>query len=209
MHHRSFPKYVTDISRTAYEFLDIADSSCDIARRSKLYLGDWDNNNSLDCVEVRGCFDHLHEGHKELLEVAALVTNKRLIVTIIKYPDTSEKSYMAQYQSFDERFDAVTSFLQSTCRRRYLGTKLSIEIMSDKLRMESNDHVKVLMYGSEYYERYSGGKKVIFVHTNNTKHSSDIRKALLEQKWHDMVCQGGCFATCDGKEEAEKFIQRK
>lgn len=179
-------------------FLDIADSSCDIARRSSLYLGDWDNDNSLDCVEVRGCFDHLHEGHKELLEVAALVAKKTLIVSIIRYPEG--KSYMDQCQSFGERFDAVTSFLQSTYRRRYAGTKLSIEI--GQARMESSDDAKVLIYGSEYYERYSGEKKVIFIHTNNTKHSSDIRKALFEQNkngtiwWHQCQCQGRrCF--CD------------
>ena len=58
------------------------------ARRSTLYLGDWDEGQeALDKVEVRGCFDHLHDGHKELLETAVLVANEKLIVAIIADPN--------------------------------------------------------------------------------------------------------------------------
>ena len=156
--------------------LGIEDNSCKTARRSRLYLGDWGwVPFGLDTVKVCGCFDHLHEGHKELLETAALIANKRLIVSIIESP---EKSYMDQYQSFDERRDAVISFLRSVHGKSCCG-QLSIKIMSS--RVESSYNADVRVFGDEYYKKYDGKEKVIFIRTKNTKHSSDIRKALSEQ----------------------------
>ena len=81
------------------------------ARRSTLYLGDWDEGQeALDKVEVRGCFDHLHDGHKELLETAVLVANEKLIVAIIADPN---KSYMGEYDTRRWRSDEMPSCLSS------------------------------------------------------------------------------------------------
>ncbi|AGO12856.1 AaceriAGL356Cp [[Ashbya] aceris (nom. inval.)] len=72
---------------------------------------DSDGRDKYAVSALGGTFDHLHDGHKILLSVAALVTASRLIVGITDEELLKSKKYKEQLQSFDERRDNVCSFL--------------------------------------------------------------------------------------------------
>lgn len=59
-----------------------------------------------------GTFDHLHDGHKILLSVAAFLTSRRLIVGVTDQELLANKKYKEHMQSFDERCHGVKQFLQ-------------------------------------------------------------------------------------------------
>ncbi|SJM84072.1 related to Phosphopantetheine adenylyltransferase [Zygosaccharomyces bailii] len=58
-----------------------------------------------------GTFDHIHDGHKILLTVAAFLTSSRLIVGITDQELLLKKKFRDYLESFDERCMNVTRFL--------------------------------------------------------------------------------------------------
>lgn len=61
---------------------------------------------------VGGTFDHLHDGHKILLLMAAFVTKKHLIVGVTGPQMLLKKKYADAMESIQKRIKAVTAFLQ-------------------------------------------------------------------------------------------------
>lgn len=58
-----------------------------------------------------GTFDHIHDGHKILLSVAAFLTSSKLIVGITDEELLLKKKYRELLETFDQRADHVTRFL--------------------------------------------------------------------------------------------------
>lgn len=61
---------------------------------------------------VGGTFDHLHDGHKILLLMAAFVTKKHLIVGVTGPQMLLKKKYADAMETIEQRIKAVTRFLQ-------------------------------------------------------------------------------------------------
>ncbi|KAL3233382.1 hypothetical protein RNJ44_03422 [Nakaseomyces bracarensis] len=68
--------------------------------------------NKFEVTALGGTFDHLHDGHKILLSVAAFLTSKRLIVGVTDQELLANKKYKEYMESFDTRCIGVQSFLQ-------------------------------------------------------------------------------------------------
>ncbi|SCU98842.1 LAMI_0F16446g1_1 [Lachancea mirantina] len=60
-----------------------------------------------------GTFDHLHDGHKILLSIAAFITSERLIVGVADQELLENKKYKEQLQSFKVRCECARNFLNS------------------------------------------------------------------------------------------------
>ncbi|QLL30223.1 hypothetical protein HG536_0A00400 [Torulaspora globosa] len=58
-----------------------------------------------------GTFDHIHDGHKILLTVAAFLTSERLIVGVTDEELLVKKKYREYLESFDKRAKNVQQFL--------------------------------------------------------------------------------------------------
>ncbi|KAL0222072.1 hypothetical protein RCL1_001926 [Eukaryota sp. TZLM3-RCL] len=69
------------------------------------------------CVLVGGTFDRLHNGHRLLLESAAMACSGKLIVGITEDSMCQNKSNSELIQSFSQRYSAVQSFLTDVAPR--------------------------------------------------------------------------------------------
>ncbi|AAS54135.1 AGL356Cp [Eremothecium gossypii ATCC 10895] len=129
-----------------------------------------------------GTFDHLHDGHKILLSVAALVTASRLIVGITDEELLRNKKYREQLQSFDERCDNVCSFLH----RLKPGLEIKIFALHDVCGPTGSEPGIEALVVSE--ETVAGAQTI-----NDTRESKGMRKLAV----HVVNVLGG--------EEADKW----
>lgn len=58
-----------------------------------------------------GTFDHIHDGHKILLSIAAFLTSSRLIIGVTDQDLLLKKKYIEYLESFDRRCENVQDFL--------------------------------------------------------------------------------------------------
>lgn len=58
-----------------------------------------------------GTFDHIHDGHKILLSIAAFLTSSRLIIGVTDQDLLLKKKYKEYLESFDRRCENVQHFL--------------------------------------------------------------------------------------------------
>lgn len=152
-------------------------------RRSKLLLnGDGSYRN---IVAVRGCFDHLHSGHRALLETALCIASKQLIVQII---DDPKKECMEEYQPYHVRKNAIKEFLKETLAKNGIPVKV---LLRSSIYPLDDVHVDVYAFGSEYYDKdlsFVGDSKLFFVFMDDSyPHATDIRKAIVQAK--NRVCK--------------------
>ena len=69
------------------------------------------DRNKYEVTALGGTFDHIHDGHKILLTMAAFVTSKRLIVGVTDEELLVNKKFKEYLQNFDERCSNVQSFI--------------------------------------------------------------------------------------------------
>lgn len=81
------------------------------------------DHNRHKVTALGGTFDHLHDGHKILLTVAAFLTSERLIVGLTVEELLINKKYKDIVQDFDTRKENVVNFLNT------FKPRLSIEII--------------------------------------------------------------------------------
>lgn len=70
------------------------------------------DQHSAHCVAVGGTFDHLHDGHKILLHLAAFCAKFRIIVGISGDALLQKKKFREYLEPLETRICAVVSFLQ-------------------------------------------------------------------------------------------------
>ena len=62
-----------------------------------------------------GTFDHLHEGHKNLLEIAVKLGQK-VLIGLTTEPLLKSKKHREQMQSYKQREDGVVNFLEDVLK---------------------------------------------------------------------------------------------
>ena len=82
------------------------------------------NSVQADVVAFGGTFDHLHDGHKILLTVAASLARKKIIIGITGPKLLTNKKYSVELESYSERQAETLKFLKkvlkdSTCFEVY------------------------------------------------------------------------------------------
>lgn len=82
------------------------------------------DNDKYKVTALGGTFDHIHDGHKILLSVAAFLTSSRLIVGVTDQELLQNKKYKEVLQPFDTRCSNVKRFLQK------LKPSLNVEIVA-------------------------------------------------------------------------------
>ncbi|CCH60494.1 hypothetical protein TBLA_0C07030 [Henningerozyma blattae CBS 6284] len=78
--------------------------------------------NKYQISAIGGTFDHLHDGHKILLSVAAFLTTQRLVVGVTDQELLKNKKFKEVLQSYEFRCKYVTEFL------RKIKPSLKVEI---------------------------------------------------------------------------------
>lgn len=79
---------------------------------SNVFRGDYvEDTNRYKVSALGGTFDHIHDGHKILLTVAAFLTSDRLIVGVTDEELLVKKKYREYLESFDKRARNVQEFL--------------------------------------------------------------------------------------------------
>lgn len=71
------------------------------------------DHNKYTVTALGGTFDHLHDGHKILLTLAAFLTSDRLIIGLTEEELLKNKKFKDVLQDFDTRYENVVSFLNT------------------------------------------------------------------------------------------------
>lgn len=69
------------------------------------------DHNKFKVTALGGTFDHIHDGHKILLTIAAFLTSSRLIVGVTDEELLLNKKYKEYLESFEKRSDNVQRFI--------------------------------------------------------------------------------------------------
>lgn len=115
-----------EISYLPKSLSHITTKSVDIETLGKAAYQEKATNNPrrADVVALGGTFDHLHDGHKILLTVAASLARKKIIIGITGPKLLTNKKYEKELESYDERRAETLRFLRkvlknSTCFEVY------------------------------------------------------------------------------------------
>lgn len=100
-----------------------------ITTNDKMYkkiISTKNDKNKYNVSALGGTFDHIHDGHKILLTIAAFVTSDRLIVGLTEGELLVNKKYKEYLESFNTRLEHVSQFLD------LLKPKVKLEIVPMK-----------------------------------------------------------------------------